>query len=100
MIIVGCFKNKGDFIPLHLDNDDHVTSLLSLGQDVEESGDRTYFVEKHPPKKSSGIKSSLLTIVKRVNYNHGYLQTGCYNQVLHGANHWINGQRGVINFSM
>ena len=100
MIIVGCFKSKGGFIPLHLDNDDHVTSLLSLGQDVEESGGRTYYVEKHPPKKSSGSKSSLLTIVKRVTYNHGNLQTGCYNKVLHGANHWINGQRGVINFSM
>ena len=59
MIIVGCFKSEGGFIPLHLDNDDHVTSLLSLGQDVEESGGRTYYVEKHPPKKSSGSKISL-----------------------------------------
>ena len=100
MIIGGCFKRKGGFIPLHLDNDDHVTSLLSLGQDVEESGGRTYYVEMHPPKKSSGSKSSLLTIVKRVTYHHGNMQTGCYDKVLHGANHWINGQRGVINFSM
>ena len=33
-------------------------------------------------------------------YEHGNLQIGCYDNVLHEANQWQGGKRGVINFSM
>ena len=48
MIIVGCYKTNGGFIPLHMDNDDHITSLLSLGRGVDKSEGCTFYVQKKP----------------------------------------------------
>ena len=44
MIMVGsCHTNNGD-IPLHLDTDDHIKSLLSLGPNDIEDGGETFFM--------------------------------------------------------
>ena len=100
MIIVGCYKTNGGYIPLHLDNDDHITSLLSLGGGVDKSEGCTFYVQNKATDDTSKSGSPLVQIKKRVMYEHGNLQIGCYDNVLHGTNRWLRGNRGVINFSM
>ena len=100
MIIVGCIKSNSGFIPLNLNNDDHITYLLSLGGGFEETGGCTFYIKEDSPKKSSKGRSSLVIIKKRVQNQHGNLQIRCYDHVLHGANQWLGWKRCVINFRM
>ena len=43
--MVGSFHTNNGDIPLHLDTDDHITALLSLGPNDIEDGGETVYVE-------------------------------------------------------
>ena len=91
MIAVGDLKPNGN-IPMHLDENDYVTALISIGTDNIVGGETVYY---------NGISEDALgSQILSVPYQHGRLQIGFYDHIYHGANPWINGQRGVINLSI
>ena len=93
MILVGSSHCCNGHIPLHLDEDGHITALLSLSSSDDVIGGNTFYVEKCGDK-------CLLRVKKKVEFRHGKLHIGCYDSVFHGAKAWENCMRGVINFSM
>ena len=93
MILVGSSHCCNGHIPLHLDENDHITALLSLSSSDVVIGRRTFYVEKCRDK-------CLLRVKKKIEFKHGNLQIGFYDSVFHGAKAWENCMRGVINFSM
>ena len=93
MIMVGSSHTINGDIPLHLDKDDHITALLSLGSSHIEDGGETLYIE-------TSIDVGLLNITKCIPFKNGNLQFGTYDKVLHGARRWSNEMRGVINFSL
>ena len=91
-MVGSCLITNGD-IPIHLDKDDHITALLSLGSSDIENGGETFYIE-------SSTDDGLVNISKRIQFKNGNLQFGTYDKVLHGARRWHNEMQGVINFSL
>ena len=92
MILVGSFEVSSGYIPPHIDDDDYVTALVSLGNESTLSGGDTFYAEIN--------QNGILLVKKRVPYRHGNIQIGQFDKVLHGSFCWRNGERGVINFSL
>ena len=92
MILVGGFNKTEGSIPSHEDDDDYVTALISLGHTETLVGGDTFYFEVN----SDGKKC----VKQTVKYQHGNIQIGVYDEVKHGAFHWKNGYRGVINLSV
>ena len=46
MIMVGSFNSKEGNIPIHVDDDDFVTALLSIAGSSQISGESTLYIEK------------------------------------------------------
>ena len=95
MIMVGSFNCNCGQIPIHMDCDDFITALLSVGGSSEIRGGSTFYVEQ---KMKNGKK--LFGISNKITFQNGNVQIGCFDNVLHGTNSWNDCMRGVINFSM
>ena len=95
MIMVGSFNSTEGNIPIHVDNDDFITALLSVEGSSKTNGGTTLYIEK----KTNNNKESLI-ISKRIPFRNGNVQIGCFHNVLHGTTRWSDSMRGVVNFSM
>jgi hypothetical protein len=91
MIAVGDLKQDGN-IPMHLDDNDYVTALICIGAVRIVGGETVYY----NGTSEDALGSQILSVPRQ----HGRLQIGFYDNIYHGANPWINGQRGVINLSI
>ena len=91
IILVGNFDDPVGDIPLHLDPEDHITALLSIGSPTVKGGSTLYY-EKH-------LDDNFI-LKKEIPFCCGNVQIGCYDKVLHGSQFWFGGYRGVINFSL
>ena len=95
MIMVGRFNCNKGFIPFHVDSDDFITALFSVGGSTKIDGGSTFYLQKSVFEGKEHTNVS-----QKISFHIGNLQIGCYDQVLHGANRWNSCMRGVINFSM
>ena len=95
MIMVGSFNSDCGRIPIHVDGDDFITALLSVGGSSKIQGGSTFYVEKDMWKDNK-----LFKISTKIPFRNGNVQIGCFDNVLHGTNGWNDCMRGVINFSM
>ena len=91
MIVVGNFKGSG-VIPLHKDTDDYITALVSIGDSEIVGGNTTYYSGKDINMCGKKIYT--------IPFKHGRIQIGFFDEIIHGADQWKNGNRGVIDFSM
>ena len=94
MILLGTHGDTEGSIPPHLDEDDHITALFSMGSEcmIGNQG-QTVYIEKNEP-------DDRLTFMKRISFRHGNLQIGTYDKVIHGSMGWDRGERFVINLSL
>ena len=91
MILVGsCNDTFGD-IPIHLDPEDHITALLSIGNDTVKGGGTLYYQKE---------KEDNFILKFEIPFICGNVQIGKYDRVVHGSQTWNGGLRGVINFSL
>ena len=91
MIVVGDFSGSGE-IPLHKDNDDHINAIVSFGENHIEGGMTVYY---------SGINTKNVGKKKNsVRFKHGRVQIGYFDDIVHGAEKWDNGNQCVINCCM
>ena len=91
MIVVGDFSGGGQ-IPLHKDNDDHINAIVSIGDNKIKGGRTIYY---------SGVKMKDLGKKERaVHFEHGRVQIGYFDDIIHGAKKWTDGNRCIINFCM
>ena len=91
MIVVGGpTENNGDIF-IHLDKDDYITALVSMGTDNVISGD-TYYYEK--------IDKERFILVRSIKFKHLNIQIGQFDKVFHGTSQWQNNLRGVLSFSL
>jgi len=91
MILVGsCNDSVGD-IPIHLDPEDHITALLSIGTDTVKGGGTLYYQKE--------TEDNFILKIE-IPFNCGNVQIGTYDRVVHGSQSWYGGLRGVINFSL
>ena len=65
---------------------------MSLGDGNLDGGSTVYYSGMTVQKKGE----KLMTIP----FQHGRVQIGYFDEVVHGAEKWNNGNRGVINFCM
>ena len=90
MIVVGDLVSSNE-IPLHTDNDDHISAILTLGDDNITGGSTIH---------ANGVNSNDMgEIVHKVPFRHGRLQVGNFNEIYHGAETWT-GRRVTINLSL
>ena len=95
MIMVGSFNCSDGNIPIHVDDDDFITALLSVEGSSKTNGGTTLYIEKILKNNKER-----LNISKRILFQNGNVQIGCFHNVLHGTTRWSNSMRGVVNFSM
>lgn len=89
MSLIGKLDMKGDIRP-HFDEKDVITALIHLGAGVT-GGSTQYY--------SGSTTTDKGRIEKEISFNHGQIQVGCYNSILHGVNRWT-GKRGCINLNI
>ena len=95
MIMVGSLNCHEGNIPIHVDDDDFITALLSVEGSSKTKGGKTLYIEKQLRNNKESLKIS-----KKIPFRNGNVQIGCYHNVLHGTTRWSDSTRGVINFSM
>ena len=91
MIMVGSPNENSGQIPAHLDNDDHITALVSIGDNEMYGGSTCYYEGQ-----------SLKECKKRheIKFRNLNVQIGYFDSVIHGSLSWNNNLRGVISFSL
>ena len=89
MVVVGEDQISSD-MPLHLDKNDLLSCILTLGE-LESGGATQYYSGKK-------IQSSN-ELLHNVEFNHGQIQIGRYDEIIHGVQSWI-GTRLTINFNI
>ena len=89
MVLVG-ENNLSSEMPLHLDKDDLLSCILTLG-DVESGGATQYYSGKKIDKNNK--------LLHQVDFHHGQIQIGRYDEIIHGVQSWI-GTRLTINFNI
>ena len=90
MILVGEMDKEGS-MPSHVDGDDYINVVLSIGENSIIGGETLYF--NGYEKKNHG------EVIHKVSFVHGRLQVGEFSKVYHGVNNW-KGVRGTFNFSI
>ena len=91
MIVIGNFSGSGE-IPIHKDSDDYINTIVSIGGNDVIGGSTVYY---------SG--NSMKNIGKKqytIPFKHGRVQIGYFDEIIHGADKWHNGKKGIINFTM
>ena len=77
-------------MPLHLDKNDLLSCILTLGE-IESGGATQYY---------SGNKiENNNKLLHTVEFDHGQIQIGWYDEIIHGVQSWI-GTRLTINFNI
>ena len=77
-------------MPLHLDKNDLLSCILTLGE-IESGGATQYY---------SGNKiENNNKLLHTVEFDHGQIQIGRYDEIIHGVQSWI-GTRLTINFNI
>ena len=91
MIIVGSSNENHGQIPAHLDHDDYITALVSIGDKDMYGGSTCYYDGQslNEYKKRHEIKFRNLNV-----------QTSYFDSVVHGSSPWNNNLRGAISFSL
>ena len=84
-------KEKEHNIPIHIDTDDYVNAILTLGDISEKDGNTVYYNGTH--KKSVGRECLSIPFL------HGRLQIGFFDKIYHGVKPWT-GDRVTISFSL
>ena len=88
--IVGTFEEIDGEIPPHLDEKDHISVVFHCGH-VKNGGETVYY---------DGVsKKNIGNPVYSVPFEHGRVQIGFYQNVIHSVNKW-RGTRCLINFNL
>ena len=90
-VLVGSSDNDGK-MPPHLDNDDHINAIVSVGDSNISGGATQYY--NGVSKSDKGIP------VLSIPFQHGRIQIGRFDSVYHGVDGWSGGRRGTFNFSV
>jgi len=91
MTCLGYLKEEKDVrIEPHLDEEDVITALFHVGKPTL-GGNTQYY--------SGSSKDDIGKMVYSVPFEHGRLQIGYFNNIVHEASSW-NGLRGGINFNL
>ena len=89
MVLVGEDNISSD-MPLHLDKNDLLSCILTLGE-LKSGGATQYYSGKK-------IKSNN-ELLHQIDFHHGQIQIGRYDEIIHGVQSWI-GTRLTINFNI
>lgn len=89
MVLVG-ENNISSDMPLHLDKQDLLSCILTLG-DVKSGGATQYYSGK---KVNNNNK-----LLHEIEFVHGRIQIGQYDEIIHGVQSWI-GTRLTINLNI
>ena len=87
MTILDTSEHGSPGIPIHYDELDLFTALLHLGN-ASNGGSTKYF--------DGNTVSNIGNVTKTIDFQHGRIQIGFFNQVLHSADKW-EGKRITIN---
>ena len=90
MIIVGGIDAEG-VIPIHIDQDDHISAILTLG-DTDLKWGSTIYLNGVNTKDTGDI-------VHRVPFRHGRCQVGNFESIFHGVEAWV-GTRITLSLSL
>ena len=90
MFIIGDLREMEGDVPPHLDKHDHINSVLYFGLGNVSGGHSIHF---------NGIKIDSKHIAFKRSFQHGQLQIGNFDKVIHGASEW-KGRRQVIHLSL
>ena len=83
-------EEESGVIEPHFDDDDIITALFHFGNPSSGGGTSYY----------SGLSANKKGITyKNIPFQHGRLQIGFFNNIVHGGNSWM-GVRGGINFNL
>ena len=86
--MVGKFNKVNNGIPPHLDEDDIISCIITLGS-PNNGGDTDYY---------DGINNKMFGDIQiSVPFKHCQLQIGCYHKIYHGVRSW-DGNRIILNF--
>ena len=89
MALIGDLSNEGK-MPGHMDKDDYICAVLTLGDNSLIGGSTFY----------NGIKDKFgKYMVHQTEFQHGRIQIGAFDNIIHGVNDWNSGSRGSINFN-
>lgn len=83
------FSSK-DGISAHFDKQDSFNVLLHVGN-VKEGGSTRFY--------SGSSESDMGKMIMEIPFHHGYMQMGCFKDILHGTSGW-KGDRCSINFAI
>jgi hypothetical protein len=84
-------KDNSGSIPVHIENDDHVNAILTLG-DIAVGGGSTVYYDGTNRKD---VGKEYLNIP----FEHGRLQIGYFDHVYHGVSCW-KGDRVTVSLSL
>ena len=90
MVIVEKLNEINSGIPPHLDEDDIISCIITLGS-PNNGGDTDYYDGIN--NNMFGDKQSLVT------FKHYQLRIGCYNKIYHGVRSW-DGNGITLNFNL
>jgi hypothetical protein len=90
MIIVGDIDEEG-VIPIHVDQDDHISAILTLG-DRNLKGGSTIYLNGVNTKDTGDV-------VHKIPFQHGRCIIGNFESVYHGVEAWI-GTRITLSLSL
>ena len=90
-VLVGSQKSDG-MMPPHLDNDDYINAILSIGDDRIQGGCTQYY------NGVSKIDRGVPTV--NIPFKHGRVQIGQFDSIYHGIEKWNDGRRCTFNFSI
>ena len=80
----------GGSIKEHVDSEDIITALFHIGE-PKNGGNTLYY---------NGIKKENKgNLVQSIEFQHGRLQIGFFNEIVHGGDSW-EGRRGGINLNL
>ena len=88
MILVG-ENNISSDMPLHLNKNDLLSCILTLGE--LESGGATLYDSGNKIKSNNQL-------LHEIEFRHGQIQIGRYDEIIHGVQSWV-GTRLTINFN-
>ena len=91
MVVAGNLETTGQ-MPTHIDEDDYINAIISLGDNPIHGGEMYYCdgISKKNHRKS-------VTIIP---FQHGRIQIGFFSDIYHGVSEWNGYSRGTINLCM
>jgi hypothetical protein len=84
----------GNRLQSHLDKDDILTAVLTLGDKIDGGSTECYHQHTYQNKKRDPFRESL------VEFKNGNLQLGYFDKVYHSVRSWSGEERYALNFIM